>query len=1048
MGSSSAAALACCREPMARTDQAGRAAITGRSSPLRMLRSLFDETERQIMRQGTSVFGLALAALLCVGVTAHAALPSPVKPTHPRILTSFERVAEARQSVVPVLSNFPAESGSIELTITPSLRTAADRSDAALIDQFEDCRAHLFVRYADRFDNAAAGTVRLQVALQSSQCGAPYVANIITPDLPINQASLITIDWAAQTQQLGVRVNGGQRLVASFGQPPFNWTSASQRFKVTGRSNDQIARISVTSNRLGLLVDRGPVDNALQRAWLDLLDRTEPDAATLRQCTTSGCATPFDLLTAHPAKVEDLTRRVAMAYLLSEDLTYVASARNLAGELLKIDPINGGEWHMRGRVASFGILYDWLYDMLFSLHGSMAQRIVDHIAINDASGLPPFGRMLCGRQTVVATPQLRCASEPVIDWDRNADPFAPTIANLYLAGGHGRSGVAKAAQGLLAIIDERPDVLPMLETLYRHFDLGFEPASDWVSVDGGHHMLYSYGSTYADLLSGSYLWQTALQPVAGQPVLTRPWQTKAWRPYLYALRADRRFPSRGDDFGPAGLNADVRAIRSFALYAAVAGGNRQARAFYDQVLPSISAPVDLLWDRLFFPRPTVAPAVIENLPTSIRTRNAGFVVMRDSWDRTTATVLDFKSTSFLSLGHQHLDQNSLSLFYKTPLLVDSGFYDAYGTSHWKNYFVRTIAHSGMVVFDPTETYSLAGEQLGNEGGQWFSAGMQTFPTLAEAGGVTGVQGVNSVRGVEGFADAADLSWVRGNASKAYAGNKLSTSAGYLRNIVMFKRPSFWSRPVVVVYDEVNLNAAKLALRPRILFQTAVEPLGSGEAQPRGPGIHPLTFADGRKVVRVDAGAGSGQVLVETLLPSQSELRKVGGSDSSTDFRFGYETPDAGGALQFTRFPPSGANVTPAALAAPDVGGWRIEVSEALGPNGSSARRFLHVLSVAEGGSTEAAPSASVLSAPRGTQALQLGGTTVVVFAQRDASEVLWVEPAGLAPQERVVVGLKPGDLYALERRFDPATGATQVVLTKSTAGTLPVVGGVLRVGPG
>ena len=108
---------------------------------------------------------------------------------------------------------------------------------------------------------------------------------------------------------------------------------------------------------------------------------------------------------------------------------------------------------------------------------------------------------------------------------------------------------------------------------------------------------------------------------------------------------------------------------------------------------------------IFYGDKNVVPKAPEDLksPPSLgrHFRNAGVVVARDRWDNKT-THLQFRSASFYSSTHHHRDENCFTLHYKGDLAIDAGFYDKYGSEHFRNYFVRTIAHNGIVVYDSTQ----------------------------------------------------------------------------------------------------------------------------------------------------------------------------------------------------------------------------------------------------------------------------------------------------------------------------------------------------------
>jgi hypothetical protein len=63
------------------------------------------------------------------------------------------------------------------------------------------------------------------------------------------------------------------------------------------------------------------------------------------------------------------------------------------------------------------------------------------------------------------------------------------------------------------------------------------------------------------------------------------------------------------------------------------------------------------------------------------------------------TSVYFKASLFGSASHSHADQNAFTIDAgTTPLLLDSGYYDYYGSPHGKSWYRQTVAHNA-VTFD-------------------------------------------------------------------------------------------------------------------------------------------------------------------------------------------------------------------------------------------------------------------------------------------------------------------------------------------------------------
>ena len=103
----------------------------------------------------------------------------------------------------------------------------------------------------------------------------------------------------------------------------------------------------------------------------------------------------------------------------------------------------------------------------------------------------------------------------------------------------------------------------------------------------------------------------------------------------------------------------------------------------------------------------------------------GHVYFRTAWGRRDAAFALFQCGPFYA-GHQHLDNNTFVIHRSGSLAIDSGTNDY--TSHRANYYCRTIAHNGVLVFDPAETFSgrvwgARGAGGSNDGGQMRGRGL-------------------------------------------------------------------------------------------------------------------------------------------------------------------------------------------------------------------------------------------------------------------------------------------------------------------------------------
>ncbi|MBN8232623.1 heparinase II/III family protein [Corallococcus macrosporus] len=1002
------------------------------------------------------------AAALADAGTPDAGILPPVRATHPHVFLSSERLSTLSASFPT--PTFPAR-GALQFTLTPRFRAAlgVPEMDASgnsiplnLLDGYATDRNSIFVRHIATWDapGASPPTVGLQIGMQVDRrqpryaelaAAGSYVA-AARIDVPADVGTAIRIDWDATAHTASVQLGSQSPTVMNWYRlssgVPVEWSPDGQRFEFRGREGELVTQVQITDKALSTTVSYPAIDLNLHRAWKNLRGSADSYATRLYdQCTVKAdpttCPSPVVLTGAtpsHPSHVQDVAEVLALAHVRTGDVRFREAALTYASKLLQVPALEGGEYPMRGRIAAMGLLYDWLYPVMSTtdvrgvtgVSGRYSQRLADAIintiTAKDASGRHPLGEMFCGRQPIDSdTVALKCRETPLmVGWDPVVHASRPTIAPFYLSGHH-RGDVAAIALALSAIAYEYPRVRPMLQTAYEHFELGFNPVRDFVGSAGGHQMGWYYGSTN---LEATEVFRTAFHWPTPPPAPT--FARSQFLFWLYGLRGTPTvsFPKLGDTF--AGGWDDAMAV--LALYGSHYGPTATAPVgqwLYDEhILPRRSGGG--LWDLLLW-RPGMARQAPNALPLSRHFGPSGQVLMRENWQFSpTTSLLEFHSAAFASSNHQHQDQNSLSLFYRAPLLVDSGYYDEYGTSHWHNYYIRSVAHNTLTVFDPAEVFFLGSTQWSNDGGQWFFDGKATYPTPEQIR----PGGVNALAGVVRYEPGADFTFSVGDASRAYSKAKIAATNGYLRHVLFLRQPGFWSKPVTLVYDSVQVATGKQGLRKSVLWHSVNEPLVNNQLA-QGPGVWPVLVAKGAApVTRVRNGGG--MAFLQTLLPAAPSLCKVGGvTANGPDFRFAVSSnPQVCGTASYTNFAPTTAEATMAQD--PDVGAWRIEVTDT---QGQETAQFLHVISVADEGVT-APPAARRLTADAGTEAVLVGDSLIAVFPQRgiqQSTHGFRVEGAGR--QRMIITGLSPNQSYALSITPIINTALSQVTFTPSTTGT-------------
>ncbi|MES2161865.1 MAG: heparinase II/III family protein [Pseudomonadota bacterium] len=1010
---------------------------------------------------------LGLSACLAAAY-GHAQLPAPLTTGHPHLMVNQARFDSLKTRLPIAPANFPAAGGTIEFDWTPRAKGPFDNNNDAIFGIVGSTNNSILIRHEDASDGN--GDIGLQLGLLQKTIGAvkgDWVANT-SIKLRQNTKVHIALNWDSAKRQASYAIDYGTPITMKWkgmvGTPAEHWQANEQIFEIGARHGEQVGKFKVRDLQGTTIFDHPEDDlGMMAMSWRDFIGNVNTYRNTLAACvpTATPAAEPStcDVANGNQDSIFQVAEQLALAYKLGGDRKYLDAARKYV-DLMDILPANaGGEYAMGGRVAALGIIYDWLYNELddASSSGMPVYRSLIPTIIKKTiqSGLTQtdLSNYLCDYKTdendkvvlnirPASDPVVDCAVKPIYDyrnWNRSANPHVPSLAPYYI-GGHQISDISSAAFGALAIAAEYPEVLPLIDTLYAHFDQGFWPVKAQVSIDGGHQMGFGY-SLEGNLAATLQLWRSAFDTGSSPAVFQADWQNKMIYPYIYGLRSNLSYPARGDNFDMSGNHI---AVAKLALMAASQAGDGVAQAFYrQQIQGSRASQTNNLLELLYFPQANSAPVGdISTLPLSRRFRVGGLVIARDRWDYANATVLDFKASNFSSDNHQHFDQNSFSLYYKAPLLLDSGAYDKYNTPHRYNYTIRTIAHNTITVFKPEERFTRNNITHSNDGGQWYATPTYTYPTLGD------IQpgGANYQDGIVNYEYDPRYTYVRGNASKAYSSVKLDQANGFLRSLIFLPSSPFWGAPVTLVFDTVR--PATSGLETTFLLHMTNEPAAAVGATDQLSGRYRLAFADGaaRQVTVRNQG---GMATIQTLLPENATVLKVGGTSAScpqvkqvmeggdggvaNDCRFTVRDMSSGSAVWRNYAPLAEADKFN--IAKVDYGAWRLEVG---GPvsQANVPQYFLHVIGVADndnGSGLSAMPSAQRLVADSDTEAVRLGTSTVILFNRNSAPATSLSFVADLSQPSILATGLKPDAAFSL--LTTTVAGGTRFQLTETSDGS-------------
>jgi hypothetical protein len=263
----------------------------------------------------------------------------------------------------------------------------------------------------------------------------------------------------------------------------------------------------------------------------------------------------------------------------------------------------------------------------------------------------------------------------------------------------------------------------------------------------------------------------------------------------------------------------------------------------------------------------------------------------------------------LLTGHEHLDQGSFQIWKRGDLAIDSGIYDDdVFSDHMRNWSKRTVAHNSLLVIQPGEKWSQAftGGSSGdvNDGGQRSKRPTGWGVNLAERKSVPQRFDVARIRH---FENTATYTYIDSDITHAYNTVRFTTE-GNQSKVNRVTRQLVYLRPAesgegsefVILWDRVEARAREYRKKWLLHFlgtngrQSEPEVLrdaGKNSSQwvpAKGEVVTPETetiYRDAAAVrcdaperkggVRITAGDGPGRLVLQTLLPVQRTIRKIG-----------------------------------------------------------------------------------------------------------------------------------------------------------------------------
>jgi hypothetical protein len=434
------------------------------------------------------------------------------------------------------------------------------------------------------------------------------------------------------------------------------------------------------------------------------------------------------------------------------------------------------------------------------------------------------------------------------------------------------------ASGLTAL--QKDTVVRWYQAVYDKLTNGFIPCWTYYRDDDGG---WNWGAAYAmwSLVDQFQLFENMRIATDKNFYTDLPWVQNSINQYVYFMQPNNKSIHLGD--GETGLTGD----RVTYLHARIFNDPRSLWMSQYWSQPVLTPNTNQKFAKLLYKDFNMSTVSQPNSPLNWWTDKVGLSVSRSSWN-TEATMITFFNSPSKRAAHEHRDNNSFTIFKDAPLLIDAGYYDTYGGTHYRNYYQRSIAHNTICVFDSTEIYFNFGQSASNDGGQIESNALANYNDIFQP---------QNQRG----------QWIQYASGTNYEYNIADAQLSYdTAKIDFFRRRLLYVKPNrVIVLDHVHLKNTSTNQRDiKWIAHFSNKPTVSGSIINTNVSGHIETF-NGKDYI---ASNGNGSLAIRTLLPANTYTTLIGGS--------GYE------------YWVNGANYPPLSL--PDTtfytpGRWRIEV---------------------------------------------------------------------------------------------------------------------------
>ena len=353
----------------------------------------------------------------------------------------------------------------------------------------------------------------------------------------------------------------------------------------------------------------------------------------------------------------------------------------------------------------------------------------------------------------------------------------------------------------------------------------------------------------------------------------------------------------------------------------------------------------------------------------------GQMISRAEWGDPDAAATYMKIKERHTSNHEHNDAGTFQIYYKGLLTGDAGVYGSSTSSNQYTYYhTATVAHNGILVYDPSKAATLDGYYTGGQrepgpkasGGHWENW-LNNVTGNYDSGKVTGVQ--------YGYKDAAatkaSYAYIAGDITAAYDTDSQVNYVGRRMLTVYTDNADF---PMVFfVYDDVEAKSAGFETKFLLHVNTEGAPTVSGNT------------------VTVSNGEGK---LVLTCLTGFSRIDSLGGRV--------YDASGKYDAKSSSNYLINGVQCYDSTLK--DDGAWgRVEIVST-----AKETKMVNVIYVTDAGQTKTAPAISGVSGTN-VEGGVFGNVAAVFMTSRErvtATETFTVSGSGTV--EYYVSGVAAG----------------------------------------